>query len=145
MKGDTPDLNGGFSKWEWNELRIQTDNGESCASFEISHDGYNQVNASVSIDHDNLFPLHSTTYQMVSKDVGSVVDRLVRKHDLLLGLLKAFSGNALDDTWLVGVSACVPREDVRDGTLPSAPVEVCCGIWKVRTLGCSKQWDRADG
>lgn len=124
------------------DCRAHTNHAEHPASLQDTHHTNHQLHTPRRIHHHHLSSLQPRLLQRMPKDVGRLIDllirecrplrarpRLIQRRDSRDGGCEVdLSRSGLYDAGFVRVSSGVPGEDVGDGTLEAAPVEVLLGV-----------------
>ena len=123
-----------------------TDDRKSGTCLEDSHDSHDKLHTPVRVNHDDLFPLNTFSYEIVSKRVCGASNLAISiGHGTLSDLFKTMNCRyALNHTRSIRIRTSIGREDVGNGAFPSTPVKVNRRYGKRRRLRRCEERNRTD-
>ncbi len=68
---------------------IRTDDRERRSSLQNSHDGNDEIHATMRIHHNHVLSLNAVLNEMVSENVGRLSNISIRENPLLLDLVES--------------------------------------------------------
>lgn len=117
-----------------------TNHTKGSTGLEHTHNGNNEVNTSVSVNHHHILSLNTIGHQIMGDCVGSIMDLLVVVSDSSVWFIQGFH-NTGTLRMLVGIGG----EDIGNGASPLWPMQIRSGVRQWRALGSRvREWDLAD-